>query len=634
MESKASDLKIRFPIATKLMLIIGAIVVVSLGAITYLVNFFESGDVKLKGEDSNFSVNKASATAAENFFRQTQTAGLLFMDMLDSVNSDEMAENQAAAYFFERNPDFGCVALISSDKGGFYYDSKFLNKKFFQKHELRESTFDAFMDSEISNIRKAEGGQSFVINSTGYFDFSSIAISIPWQENGKKQSLVFFTSTETLSDNFGSNASRGSHTSFIINSEGDILVHPDFSLMQMSENISNSVIFKKMLEYNDNGRQINFTDENGVEYFGAYQRLQFAELVVITQVKAEIIYENIVNLTKRNLYLSLAIFFLAILLIWLYSKTISRPLKVLTETSAEIEGGNFDINLETKTHDEIAVLTKSFNHMSKGLAERERLKDSFGKFTNKEVAEKAMKGELTLGGESKNVTIFFSDIRNFTALSEKLAPAQVVEFLNDYMTRMVHCVDRTGGVVDKFIGDAVMAIWGSPISAGSPAMDALNCVISALLMRSALMEFNKTRGGVKNPKIRIGCGINSGEVIAGQIGSKEKMEYTVIGDAVNLASRTESLNKPFGTDILITENTYKLISKLVAVEEMPSVHVKGKSAPIKMYAVVNMPKAKNIPGAGENGPKSLDEVRTLLGIPKPDLTKVDADAKEEKFKID
>jgi adenylate cyclase len=195
---------------------------------------------------------------------------------------------------------------------------------------------------------------------------------------------------------------------------------------------------------------------------------------------------------------------------------------------------------------------------------------------------------------------------------------------------MVDCVEKTGGVVDKFIGDAVMAVWGAPLSAGSPAQDALNCVKAALLMRAALYEYNKGRGGDKNPVIRIGCGINTGEVVAGQIGSSRRMEYTVIGDTVNLASRTEALNKPLGTDILISENTWNLAGRYLVTEEMPSVTVKGKEKPVRMFAVINI---KTPEGSEQKKPTSLSELRKLLGIAAPDLDKVDVNADEQKYKI-
>jgi len=290
-----------------------------------------------------------------------------------------------------------------------------------------------------------------------------------------------------------------------------------------------------------------------------------------------------------------------------------------------VERGDFNIDLKPKSRDELGLLTKSFTDMSRGLAERERLKDAFGRFTNREVAARAARGELSLGGENKNVTVFFSDIRRFTEISEHLEPGEVVEFLNQYMTRMVACVNGFNGVVDKFIGDAVMAVWGAPISEGSPEKDALNCVKAALAMRTSLLEFNAGRGGEKQPLIRIGCGINTGAVIAGQIGSQQDMEYTVIGDAVNLASRTESLNKPLGTDILITEDTWELTGESLITEEMPPVTVKGKEKPVRMFAVVNL--------KGQEGPQTLDEVRELLGFEKPDMSKVNVNAEEKKYKI-
>ena len=343
--------------------------------------------------------------------------------------------------------------------------------------------------------------------------------------------------------------------------------------------------------------------------------------------------EPVNDTAKRNLYLSIAVLALSAMFVWFVSKTISTPIKQLTVAAHQIEAGEYELDLKPKTRDEVGLLTSSFVQMGKGLAGRERLKDSFGRFINKEIAELAAQGRLALGGETKEATIFFSDIRSFTAISEKLQPFEVVGFLNEYMTQRVECVNDTHGVVDKFIGDAIMAVWGAPTSAGSPRDDALNCIRAALRMRAALMQFNRGRGGDKKPIIRIGCGINSGPVVAGQIGSQKRMEYTVIGDAVNLASRTEALNKPMGTDILITEYTYKLVHDQVLVEEMPSVTVKGKEKPLRMFAVVNMPKETGIPGAGEKGPTSLNQIRNVLGIPIPDFAKVNLNEDEKKYKI-
>jgi len=311
-----------------------------------------------------------------------------------------------------------------------------------------------------------------------------------------------------------------------------------------------------------------------------------------------------------------------------FANTLTSPILNLVDATKKIEEGVFRVDIKPTVRDEVGLLTNSFVKMGKGLEEREKVKDALGRFVNKEVAEMVLKGELKLGGEKKNCAIFFSDIRSFTAISEKLDPQEVVEFLNAYMTEMVRCVNETHGTVDKFIGDAVMATWGAAFSRGN---DAENAVNGALMMRSVLLKFNEGRGGDKKPIIKIGCGLNYGPVVAGQIGSSDKMEYTVIGDAVNLASRVETLNKPFGTDILISEDLYLLVKDIFKVEKMKAIKVKGKEAPQTIYAVIGRFDDPNCPA-------DLAAVRKLVGIkyeePKPSSGKEDEDEeKEVKYEI-
>jgi adenylate cyclase len=218
------------------------------------------------------------------------------------------------------------------------------------------------------------------------------------------------------------------------------------------------------------------------------------------------------------------------------------------------------------------------------------------------------------------------------------------------MERMVACVLVTGGAIDKFIGDAVMAYWGAVTTAGSAEEDALNGVKAALLRRASLKCFNKKRGGEKNPIIKIGCGLNSGDVVAGQIGSSERIVFTVIGEVVNLADRTETLNKPFGTEILITEHTQRLVDAHVITEKMGEITEKGEK--IAIFAVVNMKDGEEsekllallekIPHidqelarrcVGPTGPRTVADVRALLDIPTPDLTNLNLDEEEKKYSV-
>lgn len=620
--------KIKFSIGFKLICIITVLVLISLGAVTYIVSYFVGDETKRTAEENNHTLNSRSAVSAETELSTIRSNSFLLLDMLSSTGNSNAIARQATTFFFERNQGTAAIILynVETDRN----DRTLINSRFFLSNELDEGMLTTFQNANKEEIQRAARGEIFVLAGTPVFGIPMLALLYPWEESGLPQAAVVLFSAESLVEAFGTSSVN---ESFIINHDNDLLVHSDFELIKAGANFSDMSIIQDMRANNDLNRQMVFRDKDGQEFYGSYHKLSIGDCGVITTIQSSLVMEPVYATLRRNIYLTVAVLMIAILFIYFFSKTISTPVKKLAAASDQIERGDYEINLKPKSKDEIGLLTERFVSMGKGLAERERLKDSFGRFVNKEIAEKAARGELTMGGEHKEVTIFFSDIRSFTAISEKLEPSEVVEFLNDYMTRMVECVNNTHGVVDKFIGDAVMAVWGAPVSSGSPAQDALNCVRGCLMMRSALQEFNVGRGGDKKPIIKIGCGVNTGPVIAGQIGSSQRMEYTVIGDAVNFASRTEALNKPLGTDILITENTYELVKDHVLVEQMPSVTVKGKEKPVRMYAVINMPEATDIPGAGPNGPKTMAEVRQMLGIPTPDFAKVNLDEEEKKYNI-
>jgi adenylate cyclase len=566
-----------------------------------------SADVRITAEDNNFTLNLRSSAEAETALKAVRDEALLLLDTLELLEPYPERARAASALFFAHNP--GVAAIAGADS--------LVNEAFFRD----SGQIDRFIDAERAALEQSRAGETLLRNGTPFFGLPLLALFFP-REDGPRVALF---SPEALAGTFGA----GTNLSFLVNDRGDLLIHPDNSLTAAGTNMAADPFVRMMRESGEANLQTRYTGEDGREYLGAFRKLSLANAAVVTTAEYAVIFEGTSATTRRNLFLSGAVLCSSVLFIWFFSKTISAPLKNLAAAAERIKNGEFEQKLTARGKDEIGLLTERFTEMGRGLAERERLRDSFGRFTNKTVAERAMRGELALGGEAKHVTVFFSDIRSFTAISEKLEPAEVVEFLNDYMTRMVDCVEKTGGVVDKFIGDAIMAVWGAPVSAGSPARDALNCVKTALMMRSVLYQFNRGRGGDKMPVIRIGCGINTGDVVAGQIGSSRRMEYTVIGDAVNLASRTEALNKPLGTDILVTENTFALIGKYLVAKEMPPVTVKGKKKPVRMFAVISLRGAE---GAARK-PATLAELRRILGIPVPEMDKVDVNAKERKYKI-
>jgi len=625
-KTRLSDQFIRFSIGAKLVTIITILVLVSLGTITFLVSYMVSQDLEINAEENNFEINRRSSSEAEHTLANVRSNAQILIQIINSAGANSRLSEQAEKFFFDENKQIAALVFQTPDN-----NVKFLiNERFFYSRDIDTSLVNSYYAKNIDYYQRAAFGESSFLNAYSHFSMHLLALFFPMaggqtsDGNASAERAVFILfSPEYLNDNL----STGMNQSYLINNNGDILIHPDFEMVRNGANISNRDDVRMIRESTIRSRQ-DLHDIDGVKYFIAFTKLNIGASIVVTSIEYKKIFEMINKTTYRNLLLTAAVVFLSILFIWFFSKTISSALKLLSNAARKIEGGDFELDLKPKSHDEIGFLTTSFQRMSQALS-------IFGRFTNREIAIKAMRGEIKPGGLPKHATIFFSDIRGFTEKSEiftkefgKDASDKIIFWLNEYFTQMVNCVEKTNGVVDKFIGDAVMAHWGTAYTAGSPAKDAFNGVKAALMMRKALVLLNKRRipNDPGDPPIKIGCGINSGIVTAGQLGSDVRMEYTVIGDPVNLASRIEALNKPLGTDILISESTWNLIKYFFITEEMPSVTVKGKEKPVRIFAVVNHVSVTS-------GPRTLAEVRELLGIKPPDISKVDTNAEEKKYKI-
>ena len=238
-----------------------------------------------------------------------------------------------------------------------------------------------------------------------------------------------------------------------------------------------------------------------------------------------------------------------------------------------------------KTHDEIETLVHGFNQMVDGLLERDKLRTTFGKYMTESVLAHLLAGKVALGGETIKVTILFSDIRSFTTISETMDAQTLVGLLNEYFTEMVSIIMKHGGVVDKYIGDAIMAVFGAPVP--SPD-DAANALRAALDMRLALARLNERLEARGAKPLRTGIGIHTGEVVAGNIGSEQRMEYTVIGDPVNVASRLESCTKDLGVNILMSETTYQEAKSVVRARPVERLSVKGRAEPVMTYELLEV----------------------------------------------
>ncbi|MBQ1998608.1 MAG: HAMP domain-containing protein [Spirochaetales bacterium] len=290
---------------------------------------------------------------------------------------------------------------------------------------------------------------------------------------------------------------------------------------------------------------------------------------------------NNIPLSWGTIGMAIILFCSSIGLTIVFMRLFTVPLKKLTIGTERIKAGDYYVRVKNISNDEMGILSDTFNEMAESLKEKEFIRDTFGKVVDPNVRDYFLKGNISLGGENRLVTVMFCDIRSFTSMSENMEPAKVVALLNDYFTRLGKCITKNHGVINKYIGDAIMAIFGAPLESANHALDAYN---AALEMRKSLVLLNEDFASKGLPTVRFGIGLHSGSVLAGNIGAEDRMEYTVIGDTVNTASRIESLCKNYDTDLLISGSSAELLKdtdiKLQFVDEAA---VRGKTEKVKLY---------------------------------------------------
>ena len=246
--------------------------------------------------------------------------------------------------------------------------------------------------------------------------------------------------------------------------------------------------------------------------------------------------------------------------------------------------GDYTHQADVNRKDEIGNLADAFNQMARDIALKEKIKDSFGRYVTPEIVEMilANPSDTWMKASLKEATVIFTDIRGFTTLSEDKKPEHIVEMLNEHFTQITEIIIRHGGHIDKFLGDAVMAVFGTTKENHSHAKDAAK---AALDIMGRIEEDALKHKGPEKP-LRIGIGINTGKMVSGNLGSQKKMEYTVIGDNVNIASRLTSMAVP--GEILVGEQTYDELNKLndFKFKEKGLIPIKGKKNKIQVYKLI------------------------------------------------
>lgn len=481
----------------------------------------------------------------------------------------------------ESDPDFVGVVVLKKGDTNTYSAVKEVFNPNLGSYVQRDSFINQYSSTQDFTWNPDDKAGDIRISNFVFQDLGpTLVVAFPVGDVGNVNEIVFvgiFKQAKLLSVF----SKFESLTAFLVDKNGRLLAHPSADKASSKEDLTYHPVVKKFLEAKSSNETMQYK-LNAEGLLGAFNTVDVAGMGIIIEVPEEKAFESANNITQKAIWLSVLILSLSFLFAYLYSETLSRPIAKLSEAAFKISQGDFKILLPVKGRDEVAHLSDTFNKMAKDLEHRVRVIETFHKFHNKEIADKLLSGDVNLQGERKESIILFTDLRDFTSLSESTTAEEVVDMLNEYMTRMVSIIRAHKGIVDKFVGDAIMAVWGIP--EGHPD-DVKNAVNACLAMREDLIKLNIERSARGQAPLKMGMGLNKGEVIAGNIGSSEKMEYTVIGDPVNVASRIESMTKSLQTDLLISKSVIECVEDDFEYEACGDTHVKGKSEALQLFKV-------------------------------------------------
>ena len=301
------------------------------------------------------------------------------------------------------------------------------------------------------------------------------------------------------------------------------------------------------------------------------------------QAQGEMSETDLLSLLQDAISLESLVFIgLGIFLSLMVSETLRRPVEEIILSLTRVVKGDFTARARVYARDEIGFAGETLNLMAEELKEKEFIRRTFGRYVGESVRDEVLKGKIPLNGELKQATILFADLRNFTPLVESTPPAVIVYMLNAYLDEMTQCIRRHKGLVLQFIGDEIEAVFGAPMGMDGHEHAAVR---AALEMRARLDALNNKLEGREYARLNHGIGIHTGQVLAANIGTRERTAYSLIGDTVNTASRIQEMNKKFKTDILVSGDIFEKTKTDFEFIRMPETKLKGKNRSVPIYSL-------------------------------------------------
>ncbi|WP_411822557.1 adenylate/guanylate cyclase domain-containing protein [Leptospira sp. 'Mane'] len=580
--------KSKFSIQLKMMGVISLLFILAVSTIIIFASYFFKNSTELELRSNNIRMAEIVGLKVKADVLSVVEKGRQIATTLTSLGLPEDQRKLLIRTFFQSDKEFIYLGIF--EKQG---DLLVLKKHVFNEEEMKQSslTEEDFQSVVVRNkeaLSEAFNGQPVILNSSPGFQEPSFAIAIPASENGQLDNiLVMIVKLDKIISAF---EKKGIQTVFMVNGKGIVIAHPKEDLVLAATDLSAMPIVRSMVTSAANTGQSSYTDpELKTDFLGSFQKIGFADAGVITIVSEDIAFQAVYNIQRNNLYIMGIGLCTAILAVFFFSKTITKPILQLLSATLEIAKGNFRVGIKPTTKDEVGMLTRYFVEMGQGLEEREKVKSILGSMIDPVVVQEAMVDLAALKrGSEASITAFFSDIAGFSTISEQLKSADLAALLNEYLSAMTLILKRHDGVLDKYIGDAIVGIFNAPVLVPDHELKAARASVEMISKLADLREYWTKNDLYSKEAQAMDCriGLNSGLAKVGFMGTDALASYTMMGDTVNLAARLEAAGKDYGVNILVSDSVKQATEAEMLTRYLDLVRVKGKNEPVKIHELI------------------------------------------------
>ncbi len=575
----------RWTIRLKLISIISVIIILGLSSMIFLASAYFKDDSEKRIQENNLQLADIIGQKVENEFYSIAYK----INNMATILKQSLKQDQTSVFtdlFFRNNHDYIYMAVAQADGDKLLVRKTIHNEKYLNENNLTLETIEQMNIAYANDFLRSGSGATSVINVSSSCLSPCLGMSIPFGDPKNSEFVILYLDAVEFMKAF---QSAGITTTYLVNDAGDLLAHPDRDSVLASKNFINVPIVKTLLESKIDNGQNRYLGTDGFYHLGSFKKMSLAGLGIVSTVKEDDAFEQVYNIQRRNIYILLIILNVSVIIVFFFSRTISSPIIRLVSATKQIESGDFHVEIQPASRDEVGILTNSFKGMAHGLEEREKVKSILGSMIDPTVVQEAMIDLAALKrGSEKTITAFFSDVAGFSTISEQLKSQDLAALLNEYLSAMTIILKEHDGVLDKYIGDAIVGIFNAPVDVSEHPLKAGKASIEMVRKLKDLRQY-----WIKNDlytqearEMDARIGLNTGPAKVGFMGTDALASYTMMGDTVNLAARLEAAGKDYGVNILISESTKALVDQELFTRELDLVRVKGKNEPVRLYELI------------------------------------------------